>query len=291
MNLIEIPEIDFVTSVPASLDEMTSRQVRFVMRLLWEVQRGWISMTEFRVRVLYYLVGIRRGIGSIVWERRNPDAALDRASKVVLLADELLGFLLSERDGQLVPNFDTVVNHLPVIRPGLRRLVGPDAGLLDLSFEELRASNAELLLYSKTRNEAHIDNLIATLYRPRGPLQPSGRRVERFDPTKTDRYARIVRRIPGWQKQLILLWYTACIDHLHTGEFTIDGRTVCFASLFSTDGGGESLGWLDVAYDLAEKRTIGDRNEIDAASIIDVLTVLYHYKIQSDNAKKTDKPD
>lgn len=292
MNLIEIPEIGFVTSVPDSYREMTSVQVRFVMRCLWDVQRGKISMTEFRVRVLYKLVGIRRNIGSIVWERLHPDAVLDRASKVVLLADRLLGFLFTEKeDGQLMPTFDTFVNHLPTIRCGRHRLVGPDAGLLDLSFAELRASNAELLLYTKTKDETHIDNLIATLYRRRGPMQPSGRKVEPFDPAKTERYARIIRRIPGWQKQLILLWYSACVDNLHTGEFTVDGRTVCFSSLFSTGGGGESLGWLDILFDLAEKRTFGDIDKTNATGIIEVLTLLYHYKLQSDHVKKAGKSD
>jgi hypothetical protein len=291
MKLIEIPEIDFVTSVPESYREMTGDQVRFVMQRLWDVQHGKISMTEFRVRVLYELARIKRTARSIAWERLHPEAALDRASKVVLMADQLLGFLFTKKgDGQLVPNFDTLVNHLPVIRRGRHRLVGPDEGLLDLSFAELRASNAELLLYSKTKNEAHIDNLIAILYRKCGPLQQSGRRVEPFDPGKTERYARIIRRIPGWQKQLIMLWYSTCVDNLHTGEFTVDGQAICFATLFS-GAGGESLGWLSVLYDLAENQTFGDIEKTDATNIVDILTRLYDYKLKADHAKKTDKSD
>jgi hypothetical protein len=289
MNRIEIPEIDFVTSIPGSYGEMTGEQVRFVMQRLWEVQRGKISMTEFRVLVLYKLARIKRTARSIEWESLHHDAALDRASKVVLLADQLLGFLFAKNgNGQLVPNFNTLVNHLPIIRRGRHRLVGPDEGLLDISFAELRASNAELLLYTKTKNEDHIDNLIATLYRKPGPAQPSGRRVEPFDTARTERYAKIIRKIPGWQKQMILLWYSACVDNLHAGEFTVDGRTICFSSLFS-ESGGESLGWLSVLFDLAEKRTFGDMDKTDATNVVEILTLLYNYKLQADHAKKTDK--
>jgi hypothetical protein len=293
MNRIEIPEADIDVQVPDSFAEMTSRQVCFVMRLMERLQRGAISMTEFRVRVLYRLAGIKRTTGSIVWECLHPEAALERASKVVLLADELLGFLFDENgDGSLAPKFDTLTNHLPTLRIGCHRLVGPADALLDLSFAELRASNAELLLYTKTKDEAHIDNLIACLYRPRGAEQPSGRRVEPFDTGCIERNARFVRRIPAWQKQLILLWYAACMDNLHTGEFTIDGRTICFAPLFASDessSGGESLGWLGILFDLAEKRIFGDMQDTDRANIIDILTLLYNIKLQNDNVRKADK--
>lgn len=169
MNRIEIPEAGIVVDIPSSYAEMTRTQLFHVMRQFHALQCGRISLTEFRVRVLYKLAGIKRTVRSIVWERLHPAAAHRRAEKVVLLAEELLGFLFSTYNGELLPAFDCLENHLPTLRIGWRRLVGPADALMDVSFEELIAADAELALYTATKDSRHIDNLLATLYRRPGP--------------------------------------------------------------------------------------------------------------------------
>ena len=60
MNRIEIPETNFSANIPSSYSEMTSPQVYYVMQQLYALQCAKISQAEFRVRVLYYLAGIKR---------------------------------------------------------------------------------------------------------------------------------------------------------------------------------------------------------------------------------------
>lgn len=103
MNRIEIPETNFSANIPSSYSEMTSPQVYYVMQQLYALQCAKISQAEFRVRVLYYLAGIKRTARSIAWERLHPVEAHRRAEKVVLLAEELLGFLFTTDGDGLKP--------------------------------------------------------------------------------------------------------------------------------------------------------------------------------------------
>ncbi len=292
MNHIEIPEIGFSADVPESYAEMSRPQVLYIMKQLYKLQSGKITLTEFRIRVLYKLVGIRRKRSSIIWERLHPEEARERTEKIVLLTEQLLGFIFKINDGQAMPTFDTIENHLPILRIGPCRLFGPCVGLQDLSFGELRTAHAHMMLYAATRDEIHLNYMIACLYRSHGSMQPAGRRIKAMTHAEVERCVRLIRYAPAWKKQMILLWYAANVEHLQTGTYTIEGEPICFASLFANEGHrGESLGWLAVAFDLAEKGTFGDIEKTDAVSIIDILTLLYHYKIQSDDARKARQTD
>lgn len=287
MNRIEIPEANFSADIPSSYSEMTSPQVYYVMQQLYALQCAKISQAEFRVRVLYYLAGIKRTARSIAWERLHPAEAHRRAEKVVLLAEELLGFLFTTDGDGLKPVFDSITNHLPVLDIGPVRLVGPDTGLLDLSFGELIATDADLALYTSTKDECHIDNMIARLYRQPGPMQPCGRKVEPFKMEETESRARLIRFLPGWKKQLFLFWYAACIDNIQHGTFYVSGREVSFEPLFSkNEDSGNSLGWLGVQFDLAEKPIFGGMAGTAEANIIDVLALLLNYKFTTDHVRK-----
>lgn len=293
MNTVEIPDIGYTVEVPKTFDEMTRSQVLFTMKLLHNLQTGAISFAEFRVRMLYKFVGIKRTSSCIAWERLHPEAAQERNEKIVILYEQLFDFLFNIADDEtIIPQYDCLTNHLPKIN-GLH---GPDDGLLDISFAEFRAAASELQLYLATKDDAHIDRLIACLYRPKGKMQPSGRNVKPFDIAKIDKYAPICSKIAPWKKQLILLWYSSCVNYIQTGEFTIDGRAISFAGLFLTtvpdaENSQPSLGWLSVLYDLAEKQTFGDIKQTDQTNIIDVLTLLYNYKQQSDYVRKSSKAD
>ncbi len=155
MNTLDIPDAGITVRVPASYAEMTRPQLLYTMRLLHGLQQGRISFAEFQARILYKLANIKRTARSIVWERLHPDATHAVAEKVALLADRLLGFLFTDNGNTRLPAFDLLENPLPVLRIGPIRLVGPADGLLDLSFEELIAADAELALYRNARRTTH----------------------------------------------------------------------------------------------------------------------------------------
>lgn len=287
MNRIEIPEANFSADIPSSYSEMTSPQVYYVMQQLYALQCAKISQAEFRVRVLYYLAGVKRTARSIAWERLHPAEAHRRAEKVVLLAEELLGFLFTTDGDGLKPVFDTIINHLPVLDIGPVRLVGPGDGMIDISFGELIAADADLARYTATKDERFIDSMIAQLYRQPGPMQPCGRKVEPFKLEETESRALLIHFLPGWKKQLFLFWYAACIDNLQHGSFDISGHEVSFEPLFSkNEDGGDSLGWVGVQFSLAEKPIFGGMAGTSEANIIDVLALLLNYKYTTDNVRK-----
>ncbi len=285
MNRLEIPDAGITIDIPASYDEMSGEQVLYVMQLLNLVQIGKITVVEFKVRVLYYLLGMKHTAKPL-----HPDDAQARNENVVLLCEQLLGFIFTENDGELFPAYDSIVNHIPKLRIGNKTLIAPADGLLDLSFAEVRAADAELLLYSQTKDESHLNNMIACLYREEGAKQPSGRAIIPYSDESIDKYSKMIGRVPKFKKMFILLWYTSNIHYLQTGTYTIDGREICFEPIFRSEGGGgKSLGWSSILYDLAEKRTFGDIQQTDSTSIVDVLTLLLHYKISADNVRKAHK--
>lgn len=289
MNTLEIPGRNLKISVPARYDEMTSAQVIYIMERLAEHRAGIISLDEFRVKILYKLCGIRRTLRSVIWAAWHPESPAQRyqrAEQTALLCDQLLGGILEKSGADYQIKFDSVRNFWPTVRIGWRRLVGPAEALLDLSFAEFRDATDEMQLYLKTKDEQHLDRMLACLYRPAGPLQPSGRHVVPYSADTLDKYAGLCHRFKPWQKQLVLLWFSACVKYMQTDRFIIGSQEICFAELFKSDTNTSdtkpSLGWMTVLYDLAEKRIFGDAEKTEQQGMIEILSLLYHYKRRND---------
>ena len=75
---------------------------------------------------------------------------------------------------------------------------------------------------------------------------------------------------------------------MQTGRFIIGSQEISFAELFSseTPEDGESLGWITLLYDLAEKRIFGSIEETDRQGLVEILSLLYHYKKRNDAAAR-----
>lgn len=289
MNTIEIPDRGIRVEVPARYDEMTTDQVIYIMERLAEHRAGVISLDEFRVKVLYKLCGIRRTLRTVIWSAwhpETPEQRYQRAERTAILCDQLLGGVLEKTADGYNIRFDSVRNFWPTVRIGRRRLVGPAEALLDLSFAEFRDATDEMQLYIRTKEEQHLDRMLACLYRPAGPLQPSGRRVVPHHTETLDKYAALCHRFKTWQKQLVLLWFSACVKYMQTDRFLIGSQEICFAELFKAEaesyGSEPSLGWMTVLYDLAEKRIFGDVERTEKQNMIEILSLLYHYKRRND---------
>lgn len=287
MNTLEIPDRGLKISVPARYDEMTDTQVIYIMKRLAEHRAGIISLDEFRVKILYKLCGIQRTPWSVIWSAWHPESPAQRnqrAEQIAILCDQLLGGILERKGADYQIKFDSVRNFWPTVRIGLRRLVGPAEALLDLSFAEFRDATDEMQLYLKTKDEHHLDRMLACLYRPAGSLQPSGRRVKPYSTDTLSKYASLCHRFKPWQKQLVLLWFSACIRYMQTDRFIIGSQEISFAELFKSNTSDKkpSLGWMTILYDLAEKRIFGDAEKTEKQGMVEILTLLYHYKRRND---------
>lgn len=296
MNTLEIPDRSIRIDVPTRYDEMTPDQVIYIMERLAEHRAGVISLDEFRVKVLYKLCGIRRTLRSVIWSAWHPETPwqrYQRAEQTAILCDQLLGGVLEKTDDGYNIRFDSVRNFWPTVRIGPRRLVGPAEALLDISFAEFRDATDEMQLYLRTNDENHLDRMLACLYRPVGPRQPSGRRVVPHDTENIDKYAALCHRFKPWQKQLVLLWFSACVRYMQTDRFIIGSQEICFAELFKSEadtcGSDPSLGWMTILYDLAEKRIFGDAEKTEKKNMIEILSLLYHFKRRNDAAARKNR--
>ena len=115
MNTIEIPERGIVRYLPSSWSEMTSAQVCHVFRLYYRCMTAARSPLEFNIRVMYYLLNIRRSWRSIMLDRLSPSAAENRNANMYVLCENCLGFMFAETAGERSPqlNFDTLTRMVP----------------------------------------------------------------------------------------------------------------------------------------------------------------------------------
>jgi hypothetical protein len=101
---------------------------------------------------------------------------------------------------------------LPIIRPGYsRHLHGPGDQLAGLTYAEWIAAENWYFRYRQSKDPAHLQQLIATLYRPRTwQRQPNGDRRQAYNPHTVERRAREVAQLPAATQQAILFYYDSC---------------------------------------------------------------------------------
>ena len=264
MTEIEIYETGKKVSIPSSWDEMAPGQVQAVFRIHDEaIRKGWPVM-ERNVRILYSLLGVRPG-----WKRPTPRMA----ENVALLCEKCLGFL---GDGALT--FDGVANPLP--RAGW--LHGPGELLQDLTFGEFRAAVRAQQSFLKEHRKEDLDEMVAVLYRSRYRKENrAGRRAGPLTGRPFRRDLARAKRLPDWQKRLVLLWFCSCLQYLQTGRVVLNGEEVDLSLLFQ-DGGtsrGPAATWNDLLFQMAREQTIGNIDRVEEEPLFSVLAIMWsNYK-------------
>ena len=292
MNTIEIPAIGVCREIPSKWSEMTPEQARVTMRLLWDMESGLISPLEFHVRVLYLLLGIKRTWRSVMWEKLNRAVAEQKNANIFLLCENLLGWLFTDTEDGLLPTFDTIQNPLPEIHIGSHRLRGPADALQDLILVEFRNALIARDEFLNTRQPAALDRTIAFLYRQ--PSKQANRAGRCIVPIRHETFERDVchaRRIAPWQKQTILMWFSACVKFLQTGTIVVAGEQIDMRTIFSSEETAHDTGpkftLTDVAYELARDRALGTLNDIDEEGLYTIFQILHHNVKQAKRNAKT----
>lgn len=283
MTTLEIPDIGKSCTTPSSWDELTADQVCYIMKLYDRVLRSELSLLDFNVRVLYYLMGMRHGWRSVRWEKLASISEVDnRNANIYMLCERCLEWLFKEADGKAVLNYSSVVNPLPSVKPGLfrRRLFGPADALQDLSFGEFRHAATALNVFFKSQNTDDLDECIAHLYRVRArQYNRAGRFVEDITNNNMSIARKRVSRMKDWQKTLIMLWFASCINYLQTGTVQIDGEDVDMSRLFSSEkskDGELSCTWQDLTIAIAKEQTIGNMERVDEEPLYSIIGIMWH---------------
>lgn len=269
MNTIKAYPGGQTAELPSNWSEMTPEQVCSVFRLNdTAIRKGW-SARELKIRILFALLDIR-----LSWRYAFRPVPERLSENVTMLCERCLGFLFEE--GQL--SYDDVSNPLPVIG----RLIGPADLLTDLTFGEFRHASTALNAFFKSRSVADLDRCITFLYRTRNrKANRAGRKVVGFDDGRFSDELRKVSKLATWQKNLILAWFSSCLNYLQTGSISIDGEDIQLSLLFPPDAGGKQLPctWNDLLLQVAKDGTIGNSERVDEEPFVRILQIMWsNYK-------------
>ena len=284
MNTIEAFETGKVVQVPGSWREMTPEQVRGVFRIFERCLRRGESPLDFNVRVLWMLLGVRRTVKGWFTDIFNGSSSV-RDENVYRMCEKFLGFLFSEESAALT--FDSVANPMPVVRSGLVRLYGPGELLHDLTFGEFRHASAAINRFFRSHEPEDLDECIAFLYRRRcRKANRAGRMVPDVDQRNARGHIHRASRLKGWQKNLVMMWFAACLKYLQSGVLEINGEEVDLSKLFAGDekSSGISFGWNDLLVEVAKENTLGNIDRVDEEPLFSVLSIMWHnYKERKRN--------
>lgn len=284
MNTIEVFETGKVVQVPGSWSEMTPKQVREVFRIFeWCLRRGE-SPLDFNVRVLWMLLRVRRTVKGWFTDIFNGSSSV-RDENVYRMCERFLGFLFSEESAALT--FDSVANPMPEVRSGLVWLHGPGELLQDLTFGEFRHASAAINRFFRSHEPEDLDECIAFLYRRRcRKANRAGRMVPDVDQRNARGHIHRASRLKGWQKNLVMMWFAACLKYLQSGVLEINGEEVDLSKLFAGDekSSGISFGWNDLLVEVAKENTLGNIDRVDEEPLFSVLSIMWHnYKERKRN--------
>lgn len=284
MNTIEVFETGKVVKVPGSWSEMTPKQVRGVFRIFERCLRRGESPLDFNVRVLWMLLRVRRTVKGWFTDIFNGSSSV-RDENVYRMCEKFLGFLFSEESAALT--FDSVANPMPVVRSGLVRLYGPGELLQDLTFGEFRHASAAINRFFRSHEPEDLDECIAFLYRRRcRKANRAGRMVPDVDQRNARGHIHRASRLKGWQKNLVMMWFAACLKYLQSGVLEINGEEVDLSKLFAGDekSSGISFGWNDLLVEVAKENTLGNIDRVDEEPLFSVLSIMWHnYKERKRN--------
>lgn len=284
MNTIEVFETGKVVQVPGSWREMTPKQVRGVFRIFERCLRRGESPLDFNVRVLWMLLGVRRTVKGWFADIFNGSSSV-RDENVYRMCETFLGFLFSEESAALT--FDSVANPMPVVRSGLVRLYGPGELLQDLTFGEFRHASAAINRFFRSHEPEDLDECIAFLYRRRcRKANRAGRMVPDVDQRNARGHIHRASRLKGWRKNLVMMWFAACLKYLQSGVLEINGEEIDLSRLFAGDDkhSGVSFGWNDLLVEVAKENTLGNIDRVDEEPLFSVLSIMWHnYKERKRN--------
>ena len=289
MHTIEIKERNISFKLPSNWAEMTHQQIKDVMKEYFlSIEKGF-SPLSFNINILYYLANIDRSWKAIRNDNIHPEFQEQHTSNIILICEQCLEWITEDEDGIPRITFDLIENILPEIAVNNTKLIGPADLLQDLTFAEYRQSINAYNSFVKSQNIDDLDELLVFLYREETDKPNlAGRRVVDISDDNFPRLLNRVKKIPSWQKNLILLWFTNCIKVLQTGTINVDGEDINLSLLFSESDNTKAYSstWNDLVIQIAKERIVGNRDQVDAQPLYSIFAIMWHnFKDWKNNEK------
>ena len=307
MNTIEIPDRNIKVQYPANWEELTNDQFAFVLQNWLKVVDGYLNQHEFKLIVLYNLLGIKRGPFSGLKDKRmNPEKLeikYENLWRLTKTLEWLFEYRTENERKTVALSYTGITNRLPEIETPEGFLIGPADGCTNITFGEYRHAWMHVESYLSNREDNELDLFIATLYRHERKMYESlktlpdfdGNRREQFNVNFTGYYAKLLAEVPFWQKYTVLLWFLNCDRWIKEDEIILGGNPVSFAPLFEKERENDEVETLDdtdlgltqLLFMVAESNLFGGPDQVDRTSYIDILTALLYWKKQTDKIRKS----
>lgn len=260
MNRAKIDGRDYL--VPGALNELGAPQLSRIAELIHSGK----SAQDIRYGCLLALLSVKRHLG-LIWLFFGK-LRLDELELILLELMPLTHFLF-EKESNLTRQL------LPKIRIpwSLTWLHGPTELLGNVSFLEYMKAEAAFLKYHRTKDEHHLNRLVAILYRPKSrrkatadEAQPDNR--EKFNEALVEKREQLVSRLPLGTRLAVLLFFVGSRHQM----------TKMYKEVFPEPEPGEKpkkggLGWPGVLKTLA-----GDLKSYEPTAEQNIHTVLFHMK-------------
>lgn len=301
MHVIEVQESDARTEIPSCFEEFTSAQILFIIEQFLILEAGVISISEFKVKVLYFLMGLKYTPKSFQKEKRMLPEELENKHCNIAQLTELLDFLFLKEQKQkkdiITFNFKSVKNLVPEIKLNDEILIGPADALTNISFAEYRYACDQYSDFSKTKNHDALNRLVACLYRKeradyetaKTSLDFDGKRREKFNKHLADEKAKQFDKLAYHIRYAIYLWFRNCTIFLHEGSVTISGNSIDLSKIYDTKGKKDELGHAGTLFRIAEEGTFGPIDKVDDTGLYDILLKLYQIKADFEEYKRKNK--
>lgn len=296
MHRIEILEKGIVKEIASCMEELSSSQYLYFVRLVLDLQDKAIDLPTFRFLLVWKLLEIKTDIKYHLLSKDEKENTLAEIARIAKLMDSFFKTENREGEDKMVMQLHTIHNFIPSIAGNL---YGPQDGLLDISFCEYRTAHSFYRDYISTNNENDLNHLIAVLYRPRKRWMAIRKRFASFNgqyrvpftaktnPLLLEKRAKRIAKLPYAVRYGIFLFYNGCETFLSEGKPSIDGNEIDLSVLYSGSGSDTgSIGLVGLLYTLAETKVFGSIEQTDDQNLWDVMVRLYHVVMQMNSIKK-----
>jgi len=298
MHTLEIPDKKIVINFPEKVDELSPEQAVFFMNQVMLYQAGTIDLSEFKIRIVYHLLGMKQ---SWKYAAMLPEQKEQVWTNIYRLSEVIDSFFIPGKDSKgndtKVIDWNTTKNLLPVIG----KFYGPADALLNLTFYEYKEAHSCYMQYYETKDENFLNELIAILYRQKKRFlfilkylpKYDGDIRRKFSPKTNPEYlakrtAEITKISPA-EKQIVVLYFGNCLNFISTGKINIDGKEIDLSILFkkgSEEGSKSDIGMAGLLFTLAESKVFGNIDETADVNLYTVLARLYQLKMDSEELKR-----
>lgn len=287
MQVIEIKETNRTLYLPDDLSECDLRQYIEVSGIIFLLQIGQISYTDFRIHALYKLLNLKAVKTNVFDEEKK--------SNIYQLSELLNSFFdidYSNKDEPLrVLKLYYTKNPIPKFLGYFRNYYGPQDDFEDITFGEYLDMLEEFINFSQTNEMIYLHRLLAIGYRPRKLLS---RQRTNYNLSKVPKRAKQFKSqhigiVWGFQ-----LYFASFNSYLSSCKIFVQGSELDFSILFSQDTTDKSeipgMGMKTVLLSIAESGVYGSLDQVRKTNLWEVLTYMYYvYKKAMDQENENKK--